>query len=325
MSFIQKYTPTTLEKTIYNGEFIDFLNTLIEIDDINIILLGKQGQGKSTVISCILNKYYGCGYQDNNEIMYIDNLKEEGITFFRNEIKNFCQMSTSSFGKKKTVVIDDLDMLHEKNQQILRSLIDTYSHNVNFICSSASTNKIINNIQSRLNIIKIPEVTNKELHIILERVSEEQELKFNTSSKRLLINICDNSINLLYTNLEKLKLYVMSFGEEVITIDCNLVNKVCSKMCLNDFYMFTKLWYKEGDITQAFNLIANIYKKGYSLMDIYENYFNYLKLTSVIGPTKKMFVLPLLCKYITCAQETNDSIVELFIFTNDLGRSVSDE
>ena len=325
MSFIKKYSPKYLNNTVYNKEFIDFIDALVEIDTLNIVLVGCQGHGKSCIIKCILNKYYGLETKLKNQIMYIDNLKEEGITFFRNEIKNFCQMSSSVINRKKTVVIDDIDILHDKNQQILRSLIDTYSHNVNFICSSSSTNKIINNLQSRLNIINIPAITTKELALILHNVCVEEDILLSEASKRLLINICDNSINLLYTNLEKIKLYISSFKHDNINVDCNIVNTVCSKMCLNNFYNFTSEWFVNRNVDEAFSLISSIYLSGYSLMDIYENYFYYIKLTTLLDERKKMKILPLLCKYITSAQETDDSCVELFIFTNDLIHHIYEE
>lgn len=325
MSFIKKYSPQYLKNTVYNKDFIDFINALIDIDSLNIVLIGLQGYGKSLIIKCILNKYYGLNTKITNQVMFIDNLKEEGITFFRNEIKNFCQMSSSILNRKKTIVIDDIDILHDKNQQILRSLIDTYSHNVNFICSSSTTNKIINNLQSRLNIINVPNITSKELGCILNQVCLNENIHITESAKRFLINICDNSINLLYTNLEKISLYISSYKKDEMTVDCNMVNTVCSKMCLNNFYNFTKEWFVNKNVKEAYSLISSIYLNGYSLMDIYENYFNYVKLTTLLDERKKMIILPMLCKYITCAQETDDSCVELYIFTNELIHHIYEE
>ena len=317
MSFIERYSPNYFNETIYPLEFIHVLNQLIECEVMNILLFGNQGCGKTTLIRCILNQYYGdSNYSDN--VMYIDNLKDEGITFLRTEMKNFCQVSSSILGKKRFVIIDDMDLVNEKNQQIIRNFIDKYSKKVAFLCSYTNSNKIINSIQSRLQIIQIPRVKHTHIKRILEQVAVEHNLHMNNSAVSLLTNMCDYSINLLLTQMEKITCYVNSFEGENIRVDCNIVNRVCSKICLNDFYLFTNKWLVEKDAKSAYKIILSLYEKGYSLMDIFENYFSYLKLTKKIDDNIKFRILPHLCKYISCVQDSHDTPLQLFLFTHDL-------
>ena len=65
--------------------------------------------------------------------MFINNLKEQGIQYFRNEMKTFCQSHSSIHGKKKLVIIDDIDTINEQSQQVFRNYIDKYKHNIHFI------------------------------------------------------------------------------------------------------------------------------------------------------------------------------------------------
>ena len=62
--------------------------------------------------------------------MFINNLKEQGVNYYRNEMKTFCQSHSSIFNKKKLVVIDDMDTLSEQSQQVFRNYIDKYKNNV---------------------------------------------------------------------------------------------------------------------------------------------------------------------------------------------------
>ena len=58
-------------------------------------------------------------------------------------------------GKKKFIVLDDIDTINEQSQQVFRNCIDKYSHNVNFIASCCNTQKVVESIQSRITLIKL--------------------------------------------------------------------------------------------------------------------------------------------------------------------------
>jgi DNA polymerase III delta prime subunit len=51
-------------------------------------------------------------------------------------VKTFCQTCSVIKGKKKIIVLDDIDLINEQSQQVFRNCIDKFSHNVNFISSS---------------------------------------------------------------------------------------------------------------------------------------------------------------------------------------------
>ena len=65
--------------------------------------------------------------------MYLNNSKDQGIHFYRNEVKTFCQTCSLIPNKKKFVVIDDIDYINEQSQQAFRNIIDKYNHNIHFI------------------------------------------------------------------------------------------------------------------------------------------------------------------------------------------------
>ena len=49
----------------------------------------------------------------NDNVLHINSLKEQGIHYYRNEVKIFCQTASSFINKKKIVVLDDLDLINE--------------------------------------------------------------------------------------------------------------------------------------------------------------------------------------------------------------------
>ena len=155
--FLNKYQPLYFNDFVSDDGMIDILNTLIKMDNLNILFIGDIGTGKTTFLNAVIKEYYinhtPNQYKDN--ILHINSLKEQGINYYRNDVKTFCQTCSSIKNKKKIIVLDDIDIINEQSQQVFRNCIDKYSHNVHFISSCSNSQKVIESIQSRLTIIKI--------------------------------------------------------------------------------------------------------------------------------------------------------------------------
>ena len=155
--FLNKYQPLYFKDFESDDEMIDILSTLIKMNNLNILFIGDIGSGKTTFLNASIKEYYK-GYTDKqyqDNILHINSLKEQGINYYRNDVKTFCQTCSSIKNKKKIIVLDDIDVINEQSQQVFRNCIDKYSHNVHFIASCCNTQKIIDSIQSRLSIVKI--------------------------------------------------------------------------------------------------------------------------------------------------------------------------
>ena len=73
--FIYRYRPLSIDDFEIDKKLINLLNTLISIDNLNIILFGNSGCGKTALINCIINKYYNYSYNDN-DVLIINSLKD---------------------------------------------------------------------------------------------------------------------------------------------------------------------------------------------------------------------------------------------------------
>jgi predicted GTPase len=91
--FIHKFQPLLLDDFKMNQELIQILKTLILMDSLNLLLIGNTASGKTSLLNALVREYY-YGYtpkEYNENIMYINSLKEQGIGFYRNEVKTLCQ------------------------------------------------------------------------------------------------------------------------------------------------------------------------------------------------------------------------------------------
>ena len=329
--FMYKYQPLFL-KDCEMDENMRMLNkTLLNMDSLNILLVGDSGSGKTSLIQALIREYYmplggnmplgggGGGnaiqqridINNNENILYINSLKEQGITYYRTEVKTFCQTTTSIPGKKKMIVLDDIDNINDQSQQVFRNCIDKYSHNVHFIASCSNTQKVIDEMQSRMTIIKVKPLSQENLKNILKKIITQEQLKMTKEAEDFILSISNHSARILINYLEKCKLLNTEITEE-------LASSVCTNISFNDFSTYTELCKHKKNVKDATLLLYGLFDKGYSVMDIFDNYFLYVKTTDILSEDEKYRIIPLLCKYITVFHNIHEDEIELALFTNNL-------
>jgi DNA polymerase III delta prime subunit len=316
--FINKYQPLYFTDFGENNEVIKMLKTLILIDDLNILLIGDMTSGKTSILNALIREYYSGfspkEYEDN--ILYINSLKEQGINYYRTDVKTFCQTCTNIKGKKKFVVLDDIDFINEQSQQVFRNCIDKFSHNVNFISSCSNNQKVIESLQSRLTIIKIKPLQKDNLYSIIDTIKLKENIEIDKDAQDFIVNISNNTVKILINYMEKFKLL-----NQRITL--NLATQLCSNISFLTFEEYTN-FILNSQLISAIKIIYELYDKGYSVMDILDNYFIFIKSTSILTEDQKYKIIPYLCKYITIFHNVHEDEIELSLFTNNLIKILSD-
>lgn len=311
MIFLNKYKPQKIEHFKTNDKFRYMLKNMIHTNNLNILISGNSDSGKTTLLNILINEYYENNTNRDENILKINSLGENGIHFFRNEVKNFCKIPGSINNKKKIVLIDDIDLLNEANQQIFRNFIDNYSKNVFFITSCVNIHKVIETIQSRLNIIKLPSITNNNLKDLCNEICQEENLIITNEAREKIILLSNKSIRTMISYLEKIYLLDKNINEDIVSNICTNIN-----FCI--FETYTKYLFEENKLNNALQIFIELSKQGYSVLDILNNYFLFIKITDILDETKKYKIIPFLCKTISNFYIKHDDIIELFIFTNNL-------
>lgn len=316
-TLLEKYKPTNINDFYFSQEFKNLIDKLIELNELSVLITGHSSCGKTSLIDILINIYYNSinKLKRKDNILYINPLKDMGIQYFRNEIKIFCQSYCNIKNKKKIVVIDDIDLIGDQTQQVLRNIIDNYSNNVLFLCSCNSISKVIDNLQSRLFIVKMPNIDNIKLERICKNIIVKENIDINQEAINFIIKISNNSPCLLINYLQVFYLLEKK-------IDLQMAIELCTTI---NYYTFDKYYnyLKNNKINEAIECLTELYDQGYSVMDIYDAFYNYIKYTNEINEEIKYKIIPAICKYITIFHEIHENEIELAIFTNTLYKKIN--
>ena len=314
--FISKYQPVNFNDFGNDNEIVQILKTLIVMDNLNILLIGDVATGKTSFLNAIVREYYsGSNPKDYEEnILYINSLKEQGINYYRTDVKTFCQTSSIIKGKKKIIILDDIDLVNEQSQQVFRNCIDKFSHNVHFISSCCNIQKVIESLQSRFSILKIKHLKKEKLLSIINNIKENENIDIDDEAIDFIINVSNNTVKVIMNYLEKFKLI-----REKITL--KLAIELCSNISFLTFEEYTN-FIKNNNLYEAICVLFKVYDKGYSVMDILDNYFLYVKNTTILTEEQKYNIIPIICKYITVFHNIHEHEIELALFTNNLVTSL---
>jgi len=310
--FINKFQPLYFKDFEIDEEMTDILTTLIKMDNLNILFIGDMGSGKTAMLNALIREYYN-GFKESQymeNVLHINSLKDQGINYYRNDVKTFCQNCSLIKNKKKIVVLDDIDLINEQSQQVFRNCIDKFSNNVHFISSCSNIQKVIESLQSRFTIIKIKPLQRENLAKIMNKIKTNEKIEVASDAQDFILDICNNTAKILINYMEKFKLLNMPITLELAT-------SVCTNISFHSFQKYTE-FLKDKKLNEAIHLIYSIYDKGYSVMDILDNYFLFIKTTSILTEDEKYIIIPFICKYITIFYNIHEDEIELALFTNNL-------
>ena len=309
-TFIQKYVPLKLDNFPLNNQLISLLKTLINMNNLNLVLVGSNESGKTSMLNAVIKEYYEGNPNYKENIMYINNSKEQGIQYFRTDLRTFCQTHSLIKGKKKLIVIDDIDTINEFSQQVFRNFIDNYSNNVSFICSCTNIQKVIESIQSRLLILKLEPITKDIMENICNMIITNENINIDKESIQLLIQLSNYSLKIMINYLEKFKLL-----DENITID--VVQDLCTNINFDLFERYIH-FIKNKQLHDGILILLDLHDKGYSVMDILDSFYIFMKQTNLLNEKEKFEITFVVCKFIQIFHEIHEDEIELALFSYNI-------
>ena len=313
LPYLIKYKPKYLKDLYLDSNIINIIKCLINYNSLNILITGNQGCGKTTIINVIINEYYKDIPLDKikENILFTNSLKEQGLQYYKNEVKTFCQSRCTIPEKNKMVIIDDIDYINDQNQNIFKNSLSKYNSKINFIFTCTNLQKVLDSIISRLLLIKIKLPTQNDLECIINPIIVNENISISDYCKNKIIISCGGSIQILINYIEKISLLDFEVTNE-------LLDTVCTDIADTELENLTKLSVINKNINDSLICVMNIYNKGCSVMDILDSYFNYIKKCKIIDNDTKYNIIKIICKYMTVVNTIHDNEMELCFFINRL-------
>ena len=319
-------------QAVKEQEKMQIIKLFLQMETIQLLFIGETASGKTSMLNVFLKEYYhGVPNQKiQSNIMYINSLKEQGINFYRAEVKTFCQTCSNISGKKKMIILDDLDLISEQCQQVFRSYIEKFSRNVHFLSSCTNIQKVIESLQSRFSIFKINPISTRKMRGLFHQVEKNENFAFEDGVADFVCEVSGHSVKNMLNCLEKFWLFQETEKEKEKEKETTCSTKPpCPCLSLEDakelctgikFTLFHDYidFLKQQNIRAAIQILYDFFDNGYSVMDILDNFFLYVKITTKLSEDEKYAVIPYICKYITIFHSIHENEIELALFTNNL-------
>lgn len=305
-NFLIKYSPKSIDNF-----FID--NHKIFNNDISLLITGPFGSGKTSLLIFYIHKYIGedINIYNNENVLFLNNLKDQGIQFCRNNVKTFCQNPSHNVNFKKIIAIDDIDEFSDVSQQVICNCINKYPQNVLCIATCNNNLKVYSGLKSRMAFISIFPPSFDILKSLAIDIVSKENIQIDSSLIDLIANSSNSSYKILINTLQKIQLL-----NQPINVD-NIYELITS-INYDTFNIFFNALLKK-DINTAIEIIFKIVNSGISVIDILFELFFYIQyVQNNIDNILKYKIIQTISKYITIFNNSHEDSIEIAFMTNDL-------
>jgi DNA polymerase III gamma/tau subunit len=162
-----------------------------------------------------------------------------------------------------------------------------------------------------------PEHLLKLYHRILSEEKLVERIKDTTEREKIekyILSISHNHLREMVNVMEKLVVY---FGEDVEPI----TESACRALFLTRIYQSFQdylLALRQGNMQESIAIMYSVVANGYSIVDIFDAFFKFMKMTDLLTEMEKYEVVKVLCEYITIIHKMHEENIEMVCFTNKM-------
>ena len=305
-NFETKYFPKSLRELPLDIKFIEILEKCIQNNILQILLISNNEHLKLMILETII----GTLSIPKSDQLYLSQIKDQGVTNIRTEIKQFSQ--TPSPFRKKILVIDDIHMFSENIQKLFINNIDKWSENIYIVVTCNNVYSVDECLVSRLFPLYIPDLKNTTLLCEIDKICDAENIQIDSELKQYIIQISEQNLQTIYHILQKCKLLQI---DEVITKD--LLKQSCTLINYDEMTNYFTLA-KKGELKEGYEYLLTITEKGYSVMDILNEMYVFIKITKILTEEEKYKCCKIISSYIVHFITIHEEELELLLFTDEI-------
>ncbi|CAK7895863.1 replication factor C subunit 4 [[Candida] anglica] len=286
LPWVEKYRPHKLDDIVGNEETVERLKLIAQDGNMpHMIISGLPGIGKTTSIHCLAYELLGPElYQ--SATLELNASDDRGIDVVRNKIKQFAQTKIRlPPGRHKIIILDEADSMTPGAQQALRRTMEIYSNTTRFAFACNQSSKIIEPLQSRCAILRYNKLADSQVLERLLEIVKAEEVQYNSEGLQALIFTAEGDMRQAINNLQST---VAGFG---FVNDVNVFKIVDQPHPLVIRKLLTYCCEEGGKIDEAIALLDDLWKKGYSAIDIVTSSFKVAKTLPGISESKRLEVI----------------------------------
>ena len=307
--FLKKYSPEDIDEF-----YVDNKQLLSPPSKVNTLIIGNNGTGKTSLIIKLVNQFlnYKSNIYFDENVLFMNNLKDQGIQYCRSNVKLFCQTRPSDRTVcKKIIAIDDIDEFSDVSQQVICNYINKFSDNIIFLATCTNALKVCDGLKSRMIVLTMLNPTNEQLCTLCENVILNENIVINQKYVSNIIESSNSSYKVLLNTLFKIKIF-----DNII--DDNSIYELITSINHKEFDTYIEL-VKQNDINNAVKIMFDLTDSGISVIDILYEFTIYIKQkTEHLTDDEKYKIITLVSKYITIFHDLHEDVIELAFLTNDL-------
>ncbi|MHA1170337.1 MAG: AAA family ATPase [Candidatus Hodarchaeales archaeon] len=172
---VDKYKPKSLDEVVGRDEIIKLLRIFLKQGSVpNLMFHGVQGTGKTLIADLFLKEYQGGNKRGAHLI--VDASTDNKVNNVRENIVTFMSTASPISGKKKYLVLDEMDNLSDAAQVTLRRPIEKYKKSTRVIMMCNYIDKVILPLQSRCTMIRFGAIPKKAMYKFVERILREEKI-----------------------------------------------------------------------------------------------------------------------------------------------------
>ena len=294
----------------FNNFIIDdkskqYISSLITNNMLKLCLIGNIETGKTTLINIIIDTFLT---NDKYEVYKVEQYKDIGINYFRQDVHFFCKSKTI---KKKVIVIDNIDIIKECSQHILKCIIETYD-NIQFLFACSNITKVYESIIDRIYMIELKQLsTYDDKSNILDIYCHDNEYALQDCAKKYILDNVEYQYPSSYLNVVKtLKILNIKNNNEAI----DNINSIISDNIFKEYYNYIRV----GKIKEAINVLEEVNNSYVSLIDLLEYLYNYSKIEIKTNEDIFVNVIKIIAEYKIIFNIEYESKIELYFLSYDI-------